>query len=104
MTTPFGSTSGAIDVNQVLSLRNLAIDDDEWKAAMDAIADAITTVSRRGEYIRLYQREPSGKVRGDQPRLGKAVRPDMKNLTPEVIKQLALAQLLADQTRPGHRV
>lgn len=51
---------GRIDVNQVLSLRNLAIDDDEWKAAMDAIADAITTVSKK-EYIRLYQREPSGK-------------------------------------------
>lgn len=27
---------------------------------MDAIADAITTVSKK-EYIRLYQREPSGK-------------------------------------------
>ncbi len=51
---------GRIDVNQVLSLRNLAIEDDEWKAAMDAIADAITTVSKK-EYIRLYQREPSGK-------------------------------------------
>ncbi len=51
---------GKIDVNQVLGLRNLNIDDAEWKAAMDAIADAITTVSKK-EYIRLYQREPSGK-------------------------------------------
>ncbi|MCQ4108056.1 DUF3164 family protein [Aeromonas sp. JL9] len=51
---------GKIDVNQVLSLRNLAIEDAEWKAAMDSIADAITTVSKK-EYIRLYQREPSGK-------------------------------------------
>lgn len=51
---------GKIDVNQVLSLRNLAIEDAEWKAAMDSIADAITTVSKK-EYIRLYQREASGK-------------------------------------------
>jgi len=51
---------GKIDVNQVLSLRNLAIEDAEWSAAMDSIADSITTVSKK-EYIRLYQREPSGK-------------------------------------------
>lgn len=51
---------GRIDVNQVLSLRQLKIDDQEWREAMDAIADAITTVAKT-EYIRLYQRQPSGK-------------------------------------------
>ena len=51
---------GRIDVNQVLSLRQLKIDDKEWQAAMDAIADAITTVAKT-EYIRLYQRQHSGK-------------------------------------------
>lgn len=51
---------GRIDVNQVLSLRQLKIDDQEWREAMDAIADAITTVAKT-EYIRLYQRQHSGK-------------------------------------------
>lgn len=51
---------GRIDVNQVLSLRQLKIDDPEWREAMDAIADAITTVAKT-EYIRLYQRSPIGK-------------------------------------------
>lgn len=51
---------GRIDVNQVLSLRQLAIDDPEWMEAMQACADAITAVSKT-EYIRLYERLPSGK-------------------------------------------
>lgn len=51
---------GRIDVNQVLSLRQLKIDDQEWSEAMDAIADAITTVAKT-EYIRLYERQSSGK-------------------------------------------
>ena len=51
---------GRIDVNQVLSLRQLKIDDQEWREAMDAIADAITTVAKT-EYIRLYERQSSGK-------------------------------------------
>ncbi|MGC3833981.1 DUF3164 family protein [Moritella viscosa] len=33
---------GSIDVNQVLSLRQLDIDDTEWRKAMDAIADSIS--------------------------------------------------------------
>ena len=51
---------GRIDVNQVLSLRQLKIDDQEWREAMDAIADAITTIAKT-EYIRLYERQSSGK-------------------------------------------
>jgi len=51
---------GRIDVNQVLSLRQLKIDDSEWLEAMEAIADAITTVAKT-EYIRLYERQATGK-------------------------------------------
>ena len=51
---------GRIDVNQVLSLRQLKIEDQEWREAMDAIADAITTIAKT-EYIRLYERQSSGK-------------------------------------------
>ena len=51
---------GRIDVNQVLSLRQLKINDSEWQEAMDAISDAITTVAKT-EYIRLYERQATGK-------------------------------------------
>lgn len=45
---------GHIDVNQVLGLRQLNIDDDEWKQAMDAIADSIQ-VSGTSSYLRIYE-------------------------------------------------
>lgn len=51
---------GRIDVNQVLSLRQLDIADDSWKKAMDAIADAIQ-ITGTSEYLRLYERQPNGK-------------------------------------------
>lgn len=51
---------GQINVNQVLSLRQLDIDDASWKKAMDAIADAIQ-VTGTCEYLRLYERLPNGK-------------------------------------------
>ncbi|TVP10568.1 DUF3164 family protein [Shewanella sp. KCT] len=51
---------GRINVNQVLSLRQLDIDDDNWKQAMDAIADAIQ-ITGTSEYLRLYERQPNGK-------------------------------------------
>lgn len=51
---------GRIDVNQVLSLRQLDIDDPKWKLAMDAIADAIQ-ITGTSEYLRLYERQPNGK-------------------------------------------
>ncbi len=47
---------GHIDVNQVLSLRQLDIDDADWKEAMDAIADAIQ-VTGTSTYLRLYERQ-----------------------------------------------
>ncbi|MCH4295599.1 DUF3164 family protein [Shewanella sp. 3B26] len=51
---------GRIDVNQVLSLRQLDIDDTDWKTAMDAIADAIQ-VTGTSQYLRLYERNPGGR-------------------------------------------
>ncbi|STQ75509.1 DUF3164 family protein [Grimontia hollisae] len=50
---------GRIDVNQVLSLRQLDIDDAEWNEAMDAIADSIQ-VTGTSSYLRLYERKGEG--------------------------------------------
>jgi hypothetical protein len=51
---------GRIDVNQVLSLRQLDIADPEWKEAMDAIADAIQ-VNGTSTYVRMYERQGDGR-------------------------------------------
>lgn len=51
---------GRIDVNQVLSLRQISIDDADWKSAMDAIADAIQ-ITGTSQYLRLYERQPDGR-------------------------------------------
>lgn len=51
---------GRINVNQVLSLRQLDIEDDGWKKAMDAIANAIQ-ITGTSEYLRLYERQANGK-------------------------------------------
>lgn len=50
---------GRIDVNQVLSLRQLDIDDADWAEAMDAIADSIQ-ITGTSSYLRLYERQESG--------------------------------------------
>lgn len=50
---------GHIDVNQVLSLRQLDIDDAEWLDAMEAIADSIQ-ITGTSSYLRLYERQESG--------------------------------------------
>jgi len=50
---------GKIDINQVLSLRQLDIDDPQWSEAMDAIADAIK-VTGTSQYLRLYERQGDG--------------------------------------------
>ncbi|EOV1090658.1 DUF3164 family protein [Vibrio fluvialis] len=47
---------GHIDVNQVLSLRQLNIDDPDWLEAMDAIADSIRVIGKT-PYIRVYERQ-----------------------------------------------
>ena len=53
---------GSIDVNQVMSLRQLDIDDPKWKQAMDAIADAIQ-VTGTSQYLRIYERQQDGKYK-----------------------------------------
>ncbi|WP_095835548.1 DUF3164 family protein [Brenneria goodwinii] len=50
---------GRIDVNQVLSLRQIDIDDPEWQSAMSAIADSIQ-VSGTSQYLRIYERKQDG--------------------------------------------
>ncbi|MEJ6520614.1 DUF3164 family protein [Shewanella bicestrii] len=50
---------GHIDVNQVLGLRQLNIDDAEWREAMDAIADSIQ-VAGTTPYLRVYERCDDG--------------------------------------------
>lgn len=53
---------GRIDINQVLSLRQLNIDDDKWNEAMDAAADAIQ-VTGTSQYLRIYERQNDGSYR-----------------------------------------
>ncbi|WKE64360.1 DUF3164 family protein [Gallaecimonas kandeliae] len=53
---------GHIDVGQVLSLRQLAIEHPKWKEAMDAIADSITVVGT-SSYLRLYKRDEQGRYK-----------------------------------------
>ncbi|HBB6984966.1 TPA: DUF3164 family protein, partial [Salmonella enterica subsp. enterica serovar Napoli] len=47
---------GMIDINEVLSLRDLDIDDEEWQEAMRAVVDSIR-VNGSSTYLRFYQRE-----------------------------------------------
>lgn len=54
------SKSGHIDVNQVLSLRQLNIDDPDWLLAMQAAVDAIQ-VTGTSQYLRLYERDAHGR-------------------------------------------
>ncbi|MGS4945177.1 DUF3164 family protein [Meridianimarinicoccus sp. RP-17] len=49
--------AGRIDTHRVLSLRRLAIEDAEWKRAMDAIGDALR-VHDSTTYVRFYRRNP----------------------------------------------
>ncbi len=51
---------GRIDVNQVLSLRQLNIDDPDWLLAMQAAVDAIQ-VTGTSQYLRLYERDAQGR-------------------------------------------
>lgn len=53
---------GHIDVNQVLSLRQLNIDDPDWLEAMDAIADSIRVVGKT-PYLRVYERQGDGQYK-----------------------------------------
>lgn len=45
----------AINTQRVLGLRRLAIKDEKWQRAMQAISDSIR-VSDSKQYVRIYQR------------------------------------------------
>lgn len=47
---------GKVSTSRVLGLRQLNIDDPQWKKAMEAISDSIKTVSSKA-YIRFYERD-----------------------------------------------
>ncbi len=47
--------AGNISTSRILSLRRINIDDEQWKQAMEAIADSIR-VSGSTTYLRLYER------------------------------------------------
>lgn len=51
---------GKFNVSRIISLTNLAINDEKWKQAMQAIQDSMTIASTT-RYIRLYQRGKGGK-------------------------------------------
>jgi hypothetical protein len=46
---------GKINTQRVLALRQLKIEDEEWKQAMEAISDSVQ-VSSSKEYLRIYER------------------------------------------------
>lgn len=52
---------GHIDVNQVLSLRQLNISHPKWEQAMEAIADSIQ-VGEKKAYLRIYRRSDDGRL------------------------------------------
>jgi hypothetical protein len=49
-------SAGKVSTGRVLGLRQLAIDDDRWRQAMEAIADSMRTVASKS-YIRFYERD-----------------------------------------------
>jgi hypothetical protein len=53
-------SKGQIDKRAVLGLRNLKIEDPEWRAIMDMISESVTVTSRR-QYIMAKVRDESGK-------------------------------------------
>jgi hypothetical protein len=58
--------AGRIDTSRVLGLRRLEIDDADWKAAMDAISDAVRVVSSK-TYLRFYAIDPDTGARTPIP-------------------------------------
>lgn len=52
-------SAGNIRTGNVLALRRLAIQDERWKRAMEAIGDAVQVVGSKS-YVRVYKRDDSG--------------------------------------------
>lgn len=53
---------GNVSIRRVLSLRQLAIEDREWKKAMDAISESTQVVGSK-RYVRAYERNAAGEYR-----------------------------------------
>jgi hypothetical protein len=51
--------SGNVSIRRVLGLRQLDIDDKDWKRAMDAIGES-TQVTGSKSYLRIYERQANG--------------------------------------------
>lgn len=51
---------GRINTGRVLSLRRLAIDDERWRRAMQAVSDSLQVAGSKA-YLRVYTRRPDGK-------------------------------------------
>jgi antitoxin component of MazEF toxin-antitoxin module len=52
--------SGRMDIRSILNLRKLQIQDEDWKKAMDIIADSLQMVTTK-KYLRVYMRAAAGK-------------------------------------------
>lgn len=51
---------GNLNIKALLSLRQIQINDPQWNNALEALADTIKVVQTR-EYVRIYQRDETGK-------------------------------------------
>ena len=51
---------GRLDARQILALRRLEIDDEEWKKAMQAISESVR-MARSKRYLRIQKRAEDGK-------------------------------------------
>jgi hypothetical protein len=54
--------AGNVSIRRVLGLRQLDIDDRDWKKAMDAISESVQVTGSKS-YIRVYEREENGDYR-----------------------------------------
>lgn len=52
---------GLISTSRVLGLRRIAIDDEKWRRAMDAISDSVRVTSTKA-YVRFYERAADGEA------------------------------------------
>ena len=59
VTSAFRVKQGSLDARSILRLRQLNIEDERWKKAMDIIADSIVIQSSES-YLRLYKKNTSG--------------------------------------------
>jgi hypothetical protein len=50
---------GNVSIRRVLGLRQLDIDDKDWKKAMDAISESVQVVGSK-RYVRVYERSEAG--------------------------------------------